>query len=312
MPWLPSFARPALLLMISAIGYQLVTVTDTQLALTFPVHVLYPTTALPQRVAIGLYQLDVAPGEPVAPGPFSLVLVSHGTGSSGLLHRQLAQALVEQGYVVGLLEHPHNNRDDNSWANTPQNLVARPRHLQLALDTLLHDAHLGPALYPGVAALVGHSLGGYAVLAATGGQPKAVGPDGTQGLAIPVPGADARVRALVLLAPALPWYAAPGSLGGIRAPLLVLAAEKDEYLPPQHSEQVLQGVPVTTPLLFRVVANAGHFSFLTPFPPHRTRPDFPPSQDPLGFDRPQFQVEMAREVAGFLAQHLPPGPGSAG
>ncbi len=298
--------------MQSAIGYRQVIVTDAQLGLTFPVHVLYPTNALAQRIPVGLYQLDVAPDAPVAPGSFPLVLVSHGTGSSGLLHRQLAQALVGQGYAVGLLEHPHNNRDDDSWANTPQNLVARPRHLQLALDTLLHDAHLGPALYPEAVALIGHSMGGYAGLAAAGGQPAAVGPAGAPGPAIPVPAADARVRALVLLAPALPWYAAPGSLRGVRVPLLVLAAEKDEYLPPAHSEQIMRGVPATTPLTLRVVPNAGHFSFLTPFPPQRVRPDFPPSQDPPGFDRPQFQAELAREVASFLAQQLPPGRGAAG
>lgn len=298
--------------MLSAIGYRQATVTDAQLALTFPVHVLYPTAAIPQWVGVGRYQLEVAPNAPVAPGSFALVLVSHGTGSSGLLHRQLAQALVGQGYVVGLVEHPHNNRDDDSWANTPQNLAARPRHLQLALDTLLHDAHLGPALYPEVAALIGHSLGGYAVLAATGGRPEAVGPAGARVGAIPVPPADVRIKALVLLAPALPWYAAAGSLREVHTPLLVLAAEKDEYLPPAHSEQAMRGLPATTLRTHRVVANAGHFSFLTPFPPHRTRPDFPPSQDPSGFDRPQFQLELAQAVVSFLARHLPPGRGTVG
>jgi predicted dienelactone hydrolase len=298
--------------MILAVGYRQVVVTDAQLGLSFSVHVLYPTTARAQRVAVGRYQLDMAPEAPAASGSFPLVLVSHGTGSSGLLHRQLAQALVGQGYVVGLLEHPHNNHDDDSWANTPQNLMARPSHLHLTLDTLLRDPHLGPALDPTAAALIGHSLGGYAVLAATGGQPEEVNPTSTRGLAIPVPPADARVRALVLLAPALPWYAAPGALHAVQTPLLVLAAEQDEYLPPVHSEQVLRGVPATTPVTWRVVPNAGHFSFLTPFPAYRTRPDFPPSQDPPGFDRPQFQVELAREVARFLAQYLPPGRGAAG
>ncbi|MGI4742795.1 MAG: hypothetical protein ACRYG7_47155 [Janthinobacterium lividum] len=64
--------------------------------------------------------------------------------------------------------------------------------------------------------------------------------------------------------------------------------------------------PTTTPLTFRVVANAGHFPFLTPFPPHRTRAAFPPSQDPWGFDHARFQVALAHEVASFLAQQLPP------
>ena len=290
------------MLLHPAVGYRQLFVTDPQLQLAFPVHVLYPTHETPQAVPVGLYQLQVAPGVPVAPGRFPLVLVSHGTGSSGLLHRQLAQALVQQGYVVGLLEHPHNNRDDDSWAHTPQNLVARPRHLQLALDCLLTYPQLGPALVPGVAALLGHSLGGYSVLAAVGGRPEAV--DTVERPAIPVPVADERVKALVLLAPALPWYAAPGSLAAVQVPLLVLAAEKDEYIPPQIIERVLQGMPTTTPLALRVVANAGHFSFLTPFPPHRVSAAFAPSQDPPGFDRAQFQEELAQEIAGFLAQHL--------
>lgn len=289
-----------------AAGYRQLTVTDSQLQLAFPVHALYPTLETPQMVAIGPYQLAVAPDAAVAPGRSPLVLVSHGTGSSGLLHRQLAQALVKHGYVVGLLEHPHNNRADDSWANTPQNLVARPCHLQLALDCLLGDAQLGAALTPGAAALVGHSLGGYSVLAAVGGRPEAVGAAGARRVAIPVPAADEREKALVLLAPAVPWYAALASLAAVRVPLLVLAGEKDEHTPPQHVELVTKGVPATTPLTSRVVANAGHFSFLTPFPPHRTSAAFAPSQDPPGFDRVQFQAELAQEVADFLAQHLSP------
>ena len=281
---------PALLLPPNlAVGYRQLTVTDSPLQLAFPVHVLYPTHEEPQAVPVGWYQLWVAPDALVAPGRFPLVLVSHGTGSSGLLHRQLAQALVKQGYVIGLLEHPHNNREDDSWAHTPQNLVARPRHLQLALDCLLTDAQFSPVLVPGVAALLGHSLGGYAVLATAGGRPEAVGATvGAKRLLIPVPAADERVKALVLLAPALPWYAAPGALDAVQVPLLVLAAEKDAYIPPEEIELVLQGVPAATALTFQVVANASHFSFLTPFPPHRTRAAFPPSQDPAGFDRAQF------------------------
>lgn len=290
-----------------AIGYRQVAITDPELQLTFAVQVLYPTHAAPQATAVGLYQLDVAPAAPVAAGRFPLVLVSHGTGSSGLLHRQLAQALVHSGYIVGLLEHPHNNRDDNSWANTPQNLVARPRHLQLALTELLHDAQLGPALCPGGAALIGHSLGGYSVLALAGGRPEALPAAGGERLVIPVPAADARVKALVLLAPALPWYAAPGALAGVHVPLLILAAEKDAHTPAQQVELVLQGMSATTPVTFEVVPNAGHFSFLTPFPPHRTTLAFAPSQDPAGFDRQQFQLTLAQQVAHFLQQHLPPG-----
>ncbi len=285
-------------------GYRALLVTDSQLQLTFPVHVLYPTKEVAQAVSVGLYQLEVAPAAPVLPGSFPLVLVSHGTGSSGLLHRQLAQALVRAGYVVALPEHPHNNRDDDSWANTPQNLLARPRHLQLALDQLQADTQLRPVLRPGVVALIGHSLGGYSALALAGGQPVALTAAGSDQRAIPVPAADERVKALVLLAPAVPWYAPPGALARVRVPILLLAGEKDEHTPPQQVELVVKGVPSATQVTFRVIANAGHFSFLTPFPPHRTTPAFAPSQDPPGFDRQQFQQVLARQVVDFLRQQL--------
>jgi len=288
------------------VGYCLAQVADPELVATFSLLILYPTSTLGTPQNVGMSQLDVAQEAPVAEGLFPLVLLSHGTGSSGLVHRNLAHYLAQQGFVVGLLEHLHNNRDDDQWAHTPQNLVARPRHLQLAIDQLTTDSRFASALKPNTVALIGHSLGGYTALALVGGQP-VVGPAETtdgQPWPIPTPPADDRVKAVVLLAPAVPWFRAEGSLRQVRVPVLLLVGELDEHTPPAHAEIVVRGLPDLGQLTYRVIENAGHFSFLSPFPAARTTPAFPPSQDPLGFDRPSFQASFFPEVAAFLARFL--------
>ena len=289
------------------VGYRTLAVPDPELLLTaVPVAVLYPTTTPGRATTVGLYQLEVAPDAPIAAGPWPLVLLSHGTGSSGLVHRNLAYFLARQGFVVGLPEHPHNNRDDNAWANTRQNLVARPRHLQLALGALLADPALAQALKPNAVALIGHSLGAYTALALAGGQPWSQPSDSPDGVAraIPVPAADARVRALVLLAPAVPWFAAPGALAAVALPILLLVGGQDEFLPPAHANIIRWGVPDPAEVALRVVENAGHYSFLTPFPAARVSPDFPPSQDPPGFDRARFHEVFYEEVLVFLRRAM--------
>lgn len=54
----------------------------------------------------------------------------------------------------------------------------------------------------------------------------------------------------------------------------------------------------------RSVANAGHFSFLDPFPGTLTKAEFPPSQDPPGFDRERYHETLAADVLAFLQRVL--------
>lgn len=285
------------------VGYRRLPVTDDELNLAFPLAVLYPTPTRSRAENVGPYTLDVAADAPIGPGVFPLVLISHGTGSSGLVHRNLAHHLARHGFVVGLPEHPHNNRDDDSWTHTTQNLKARPRHLQLAIGALFQQ--FPASLKPNTVGLIGHSLGGYTALALAGGQPTATPRDSPnwQQQLIPVP-TDERVKALVLLAPATPWYLAEGALRNVLVPVLLMEGEKDEHTTAWHGQIVLNGVPDRAQITHRVVPNAGHFSFLSPFPAARVSPAFPPSQDPPGFDRPRFHEDMNAEIRAFLVQEL--------
>jgi predicted dienelactone hydrolase len=286
-------------------GYCRVEVADDQLGLTFPMAVLYPTHTPAAAASVGLYTLEVAVEAPLKQGVFPLALISHGTGGSPLVYRTLAHHLARHGFVVGLPEHPFNNRDNNTWAGTAQNLTARPRHLQLAINHLVGHPRFAAALKPDAVALIGHSLGGYTALALAGGIPTSFPGESPDGQARRIPTvADGRVRALVLLAPATPWFLAPGALREVQVPILLLEAEKDEHTPRGHGQIVLNGVPDPGQVEHRVVENAGHFSFLSSFPEARVSPAFPPSQDPPGFDRERFQAELSAEVLAFLVRHV--------
>lgn len=287
------------------VGYCPLEVVDAAWDLAFPLAVLYPTRTPGRPETVDRYPLDVALRAPVAAGRFPLVLVSHGTGGSPWAYRTLAHYLARHGFVVGLPEHPRNNRHDNAWAGTARNLAARPRHLHLAIDCLFQHPTFAAALWPDAVGLVGHSLGGYSALALAGGQPRAVAPGPPPGPPQPVPTvADGRVRALVLLAPATPWFRGPEALRGVRVPVLLFGAAKDEHTPAEHAQLVLDGVADPSQVDYRVVENAGYFAFLSPFPASMTSPAFPPSQDPPGFDRVRFHDELNAQVRAFLARHL--------
>ena len=186
-----------------------------------------------------------------------------------------------------------------------RNLSARPRHLRAAISYIFEAPLFADFLRPGAVGIIGHSMGGYTALALAGGHPTAFAaetPDGQPQPVAVVP--DERVKALVLLAPATPWYLAENALRGVRVPILLLAGEYDEHTPAWHAELVLQGVPDPRQVEYRVVKNAGHFSFLSIFPDAMSRPAFLPAQDKPGFDRTQFQQELNTEVAEFLKRVL--------
>ena len=227
-----------------------------------------------------------------------IVAISHGSGGSHQLYSTVARQLAARGFAVVLPEHPGNNRNDNHLAGTLQNLQDRPRHLVLAMDAVRADAEAGPRVDPARAAVVGHSIGGYTALALAGGhawserrEPVAVTP-------------DPRVRALVLLAPATPWFLAPQALRAVNVPILLLEGEHDSVTPTWHGDLVQHGVADPAKVTRRTVPGAGHFSFLTPFPPAMVRPDFAPGNDPPGFDRAAFHRVLPLEVSAFLEARL--------
>jgi pimeloyl-ACP methyl ester carboxylesterase len=252
--------------------------------IAFPLVLFYPTRGAEREVSLGPYPIQVAwEAEAAADGP--LVLVSHGSGGSPLVYRGLARGLARAGYRVALPEHPRNNRNDNSLANSTEILERRPRLIRQVAD------RLGAQRY----AVLGHSLGGYTALALAGGRPV------DRGRAVAVE-RDHRAAALVLLAPAVPWFAMAESLREVDAPILLWTAEKDTLTPEGHAVILKRGLRREVSLRHLVAANASHYAFLTPFPEAMRRPGFAPGLDPPGFDRAAFQEDVLAGVVEFLRQ----------
>lgn len=283
-------------------GCRALAVFDAVQGAKIPAWLFYPSESEARVERFGQYAIDVAmDGAPAAGGEWPLVLVSHGRGSTPWVHRDLGVHLARERFAVAMLAHAGNTLGDDGLMGTSLNLENRPRHVRLVADAALADEVIGPRLLRRGFGIVGHSFGGYTALVAAGGRPTAF-PDETlervaRPLSIP---RDPRVRALVLLAPATEWLAAEGALAEVDVPILMRTGEKDAICGPHHAEIVLRGVRDRSRVDHAVVPNAGHFSFLTPFPPERVRPDFPPSQDPPGFDRVRYREGMKREIAAFL------------
>lgn len=280
------------------VGCRRLVVRDAMKDLSFPVLLMYPTHAPARVVSMGPYTLEVSLDAPVHGGPSPLVVVSHGSGGTPLAYRTLASHLAQSGYLVAMPEHPGDNRQDQSLSETVENLETRPRHIRLTLDALCSDAELGPHLQRDSVAIIGHSIGGYAALAVAGAQPWA-------GLGKRLPAArDPRVKALVLMSPATSWFVPNDALQDVTVPILLLVAEHDRITPRWQGQLVLDLVPDRAQVTCKVVENAGHFSFLSPFPPPMQRPGFLPAADPPGFDREAFHRRLERDVLGFLDASL--------
>lgn len=287
-----------------SVGYRTLELFDARDGVAFPMMVFYPSEAPGKTERFGPYTLEVAADAPPRKGEHPLVLISHGSGGAPVLYRTLAHHLAQCGFVVGAPEHPFNNRLDNSLAIKADNLTNRPRHLRIAVDRLFGDDKFACMLKSETFSIVGHSMGGYTALALAGGVPTPLACESsdhcTRRLAVE---RDSRVRSLVLLAPATIWFREPGALREVDVPILMLVGDRDDLTPSDpHARIVLDGVSDRSKVWFECVENAGHFSFMSPFPPSATKPDFPPSQDPPGFDRAGFLLNLNVRVADFLTR----------
>jgi len=280
-------------------GFSHLQVPDPVFGGTLPAIIQYPTTQPAVGVTIGPFSWEATLDAAIAPGRFPICVISHGAGGSHLLYRTIATHLARAGYIVVCPEAPKDNRNDHSLAHTDAAVTNRCIHLARTLDAVLAHERFGAAADTQRISIVGHSLGGCAALALAGGQPWS-----KNRTPIPVQ-PDPRFRAAVLMAPATGYFRGPGALGKVFIPLLVLTGEKDEVTPPNDIEKDLNSLAAGVPRNLVVVNGAGHYSFLSPFPDSMRRPDFPPGQDPEGFNREQFHTELPGLIESFLARSLP-------
>lgn len=278
------------------VGSKQLIIKDNEKDISFPVLVHYPTTEVSRPVSFGPYTMSVSPDAEIIDGKFPLIIISHGNGGSHLLYRTISTYLAKNGYIVAMLEHYGNNRNNNTLENTTENLETRPRHVSLTIDFLLSDNWFNKNIAQNKIGVIGHSMGGYTALALAGGVPRT-----KEGVIVEVV-SDFRIKAIVLLAPGAGWFM--NSLEKVTIPILMFTAEYDPITPKWNGEIVLNYVPDKSKVTFKEIENAGHFSFLSPFPATMKNPNFIPSTDPVGFDREIFHSQLPTEILAFLNEKL--------
>ena len=295
----------------------------------------YPTEAPPRPIQMGPFRVEAAIGAAPIGRYRGLLLFSHGLKGSELGHGRIAEGLARHGWLVAVMRHPHDNWQDDSLSSKGSTAYfnQRPRQASAVLDGLLSDPEIRDrlptdALGVRVGAL-GHSAGGYTVLALAGARfdvsrlirhctleaaedPIFCGAGAerpTVGDTAPSSPSrrDPRVRAVAALA-AVGAPQSDASLAGIAIPVAVYTPLRDTFLVPRfHGERVAQAIPGA---LAQPVENASHFAFMdTPSFPIPS-PDGGIGFDPPGFDRAAFQRELADQLDGFFAKALESNPTS--
>ena len=300
--------------------------TATADSAPIPLGLYYPTQAPARAIAMGPFTAQVAINGPAEATVKALIVLSHGTGGSELGHSSLAESLARHGYLVAALRHPGDNWQDRSLLQRERGGYFSERPLQASriIDAILDHPdwrHRIPSdsRGPKVGA-VGHSAGGYTVLALAGGQPDlsqlirhcrqfraedpifcGVGATTATDIDTPLGSApslrDPRIRAVVALAPVGVVLTAR-SLAAIDIPTLVYIAEKDSFLVPRFPGHLIQ--QNAPQLEFRRGPGAGHFAFMdTPGMPVETE-DGDARANPPGFDRAAFLQDLQRALPEFF------------
>jgi predicted dienelactone hydrolase len=241
--------------------------------------------------------------------------MSHGTGGSFAGHYDTAIALAQAGFVVAALTHPGDNYRDQSRATDMQ---ARPVALSHLIGFMLGAWHEHAAIDPARVGAFGFSSGGFTVLAAAGGRPDlarmtahcAAHPGFFDcGLVKAHPAAaaawqdtkDARIKAIVVAAPALGFAFGAAGLRDVDMPVQLWRADDDHILPaPYYADAVRAALPHAPE--FHTVAGAGHFDFLAPCAAGSAA--LPICASAAGFDRVAFHRDFNAAVVRFLQQRL--------
>lgn len=195
-------------------------------------------------------------------GSYPLVVFSHGWIGHRRQSTFLCTHLASHGFVVAGVDHPGSTLKDRigggrgaersrDRAASERRVEARPADVSFTVDALLHGAvgDAAPLVDAPPVGVVGHSYGGWTALAASG--------------------RDARVGAVVALAPA--GGSSPFGNGGLltdalcpdwgrAVPTLVIAADGDSVLPLAGMSDLLACIPL--PKTIVVLKDTDHFHFL--------------------------------------------------
>ncbi|MFH1804800.1 MAG: hypothetical protein ABID63_07930 [Pseudomonadota bacterium] len=291
----------------------------------FLLAVWYPAQANETPVRhMGVASMAARNAPVAAGGPFPLVVFSHGSEGHRFNQFWLAEYLARRGFIVIAPQHAGDNYLDMAYARTLPLMVRRPAEISRALDVVLAQGDIGPAIDRDHIYALGHSAGGATVLELAGWQFDVSAwcdycerhGDQDRIICDAAPDADAvaryvaatggpvirardeRISAVVALAPALGVAATVAGFADVTVPILFVEAETDEILPDAVNaarfRHLLQGRA-----RFVKIKGAGHYSFLPPCTPFIAQHHGHLCRD-FGKDRRQIHKSVEQIVTSFL------------
>ena len=321
------------------VGFRQVELSDTNGKRDLKLALWYPTTDATAPVIVGENPAFIGIKAVKSALPdgkaHPLVVLSHGYGGSWRNLNWLAGELVGQGYIVAAPDHPGTttfNRDKEQAAK----LWERPHDLSRVIDTLNADSALAGKVEPDRIAAIGHSLGGWSVVALAGAQfdrerfekdckdnpnPRTCGladelinPQGDVAAEkLRTMKADPRIGAIVSLDLGLARGFTPKSLNSISVPSLIFGAGVDiGDLPAKMESGYIAANMPDKATQYVEIADAAHFSFMqickagaVEMIEAETPGDGIVCKDGAGRSREAIHREVADKIIAFLAKSIP-------
>ena len=221
---------------------------------TFARYSLLPTAYFDSKVAIEDAPINSA-------GSFPFVVYSHGSGGQSFVASFLTEDIASHGYVVLSANHDGNTAADQLLGTSVTqdvNDYIRPNVVEAEINWALAQSSGKASAYPALKGaidearigLVGHSYGGYTVLATAGGH---TGPAGTVA-------PDPRIKAVVGQAP-YTRRLSDAELAGIKIPVMLMVGTKDITTPLELDSQRPFDLITGPPVVLAVMTDAAHQSF---------------------------------------------------
>ncbi|BAY98480.1 hypothetical protein NIES37_24300 [Tolypothrix tenuis PCC 7101] len=281
-------------------------------------------TARNRNLPVDLYLPQVS-----APSP--LIVISHGVASDRFAFVYLAEHLASYGFAVAVLEHPGSNAERfqlyfSGLAGPPeaQEFINRPLDVKFVLDQLQQrdksDRNLQGKINFQQIGAIGHSFGGYTVLALGGGKlnfaqlRRDCAPNRTLNISVFLqcrayelpaqnyPLQDERIKAVLAVNPIDSSVLGETGINQIKLPTMLVSGTQDIFAPPV-AEQIYPFTWLPNPDKYLVVIeNATHFSAIAE--PTAENNVLPVPEALLGPNRaPAYSYLKALSVA-FFDTHL--------
>jgi len=182
---------------------------------------------------------------PDGPGPFPLILFSHGFGSSGEDYTAMLRALASAGYVVAAPDYPLTSKRAPGGPERGADGDQQPADATFVINQILRmsadgTGPLAGAVDPGRIGAAGHSMGAGVTL----------------GLGYNSCCRDPRVRAGVLMAASTPAIFRGDYFGPPATPILIIHGDSDDTLPYQGGRRIFSDAD--DPKYFLTVLGGGH------------------------------------------------------